>query len=102
MDQPAYLKKYYHNQIFAITQGSCTYQTSCVNLPTNLKKQDKLTGQGLARRFNIRKNKVFIFFKTPIPPEAFISLFVPSPTNNLFMQFIKVFLESPKLRTKSS
>ena len=66
-------------------------QNFCVNLPANLIKQDKLAGQGLAKRSNVESNKAPT--KAPILLKALILFLVSYSTNNLFTQFMKVFLE---------
>ena len=74
--------------------GSCFYQSPCVNLPTNLiGEQDEFAGaQDPVKRSNVGSNEIFI--EAPIPLEIPTLSFVPPSTENLFIKFIKVFMET--------
>ena len=65
-----------------------------VNAPTNLaKEQDELTVvQGLVRWSNAESNKALT--KAFTPPEALIPPLIRPSTKDLFIRFIKVFMET--------
>ena len=69
-------------------------QSSRVNTPVDPTGElNKLAGaQAPARRSNAGSNKAST--KAPIPPKAPTSPLVPSPTENLFIRFMKVFMET--------
>ena len=67
-------------------------RSPCVNSLTNLIEQNKPTDQGLARRFNVESNKASTKAHTPL--EAPIPTLVPPSTKDLFIKFMKVFVET--------
>ena len=78
--------------------GSCARQSSRVNPLTNpTGEQDELAGQSPVRRFNAGSDEAPI--KAPTPPEAPTPPLVPSSTKNLFIKFMKVFMEMTQAQT---
>ena len=75
-----------------MTPESCACQSLCINAPANSIEQDKLSGQGSAKRSNVGSDKAPT--KVFISPEALISPFIFPSTENLFTRFMKVFMET--------
>ena len=96
MSQPANLKKQHHNQIFAITPGSCVCRSPCINtLLDPVEELDELAGaQGQAKKPNVGNDEASTPLKAPTLP------FVSLPAKNLFRKFIKVFIEMTQAQAK--
>ena len=86
MGQLAHLEEQHHNQTFAMAPKSyTTHWSPCINLPTDiLEEQDELAGA----RSDAGSDEALTFSKTPTPP------LVPSPANNFFIKFMKMFMET--------
>ena len=73
--------------------GSYAQQSLCVNPPANPPgEQDELAGQGPVRGFNAGSNEAPAKALTPL--EAPTPPLVPSSTEDLFIKFMKVFMET--------
>ena len=70
-----------------------TQQSPCVNLFANpIREQNELIGnQGLARKSDASSNKAPIFSETPILP------LILSPAKDLFLKFMKIFIETTQV-----
>ena len=74
--------------------GFCDWQSPYVNLLANLTEQDKFAdGQGLAKRSYTGSNKTPTLSKVLIPPKAPILPLIIFPIKDLFMKFMKAFME---------
>ena len=78
--------------------GSCTCRSPCVNtLVDPARELDKLAGASdLAKISNAGSNETFTEALTL--PKAYTSPFVPPTSENLFTQFMKVFMETIQAR----
>ena len=73
--------------------GSHIWRSPHVNPQADLtEEQNKLAGQGLIREFNAKSNEAPT--KAPIPPKAPTLPLVPLSTKDLFIKFMKVFMET--------
>ena len=80
--------------------GSRARQSLCVNPQTNpTGEQDELASQGSIRGFNAGSNEAPT--KAPTPPEALTPPFVPLSTKDLFIKFIKVFMETTQAQAQA-
>ena len=73
---------------------SCACRSPCVNSPVNPAGElNELAGtQGPARKSNAGSDEALT--KASIPPEALTLPLVPSPAEDLFTKFMKVFMET--------
>ena len=80
--------------------GSCARQSPCINTsadPTGA--QNKLAGHGPVQKFNAGSNKVSTNTLTPL--EASTSPLVPFSTEDLFIKFMKVFMETTQAQPQA-
>ena len=78
--------------------GSCiTCRSSRDNTLANpVWELDELVGQDPTRESNARSNEASI--EAPTPPEAPTPLFVPPTSKDIFIKFMKVFIETTQAR----
>ena len=78
--------------------GSCARWSLCINPPVNpTREQDEFDGQNLAQRFNVGSDKAST--KASTSPETFTLPFIPLSTKDLFIKFMKVFMETMQAQT---
>ena len=80
--------------------GSCVQQSFCVNLPANpIREQDELAGQSPVQKFNAGSNEAPV--KAPIPLKTLTPTLVPFSTKDLFIKFMKVFMEMTQAQAQA-
>ena len=80
--------------------GSCAQRSPCINPLADLTgEQDELAGQGPVRGFNAGSDEAPT--EAPTPLEAPIPPLVPSSTKDLFIKFMKVFMETTQAQAQA-
>ena len=80
--------------------GSRAQRSPCVNPPANpTGEQDELAGQGPVQEFNARSNEALT--EAPTSPEAPIPPLVPPSIEDLFIKFMKVFIETTQAQAQA-
>ena len=80
--------------------GSRAWRSPCVNPPANFTgEQDELAGQGPIRRFNTESDEAPT--KAPTPPEVPTPPFIPPSIEDLFTQFMKIFMETTQAQAQA-
>ena len=80
--------------------GSRARRSPCVNPPADpTEEQDELAGKGPVRGFNAGSKEAPT--EAPTPPEALTPPLVPSSTENLFIKFTKVFMETTQAQAQA-
>ena len=83
-----------------MASGSRARWSPHVNLPANpTEKQDELAGQGPIREFNARSDEAPT--EAPTPPEAPIPPLIPLSTEDLFIKFMKMFMETTQAQAQA-
>ena len=80
--------------LFIMVSRFFAYQSFCINLLADFtKKQEEFVGKSPIKKYNTSSNTAFTLLKALLLPKTLTSLLVPLSIKDLFIHFIKTFIE---------